>query len=166
MPRRPDMRKLIVTGLSTGYLPIAPGTWGSAAAGGLYLLAAYLSGGDGFVVNGAMIVLTVAAATGCIAFGRFAEEAFGRKDPPQCTLDEWAGQGVALLLLPRGTHLVQWGIIAAVAFVAFRIFDIIKPPPARSLERLPHGWGILADDLVAGVYANILAQVLLRWWVL
>ena len=113
-----------------------------------------------------MIVLAVAASTGCVAFGRFTEEAFGRKDPPQCTLDEWAGQGVALLLLPRGTHLVQWGIIAAVAFGAFRIFDIIKPPPARSLERLPHGWGILADDLVAGVYANILAQVLLRWWVL
>ena len=55
------------------------------------------------------------------------------------------------------------GINLAAAFLAFRIFDITKPPPARQLERLPAGWGILLDDLAAAVYANLVCQVLLRW---
>ena len=53
-------------------------------------------------------------------------------------------------------------IVLSVAFTFFRLFDILKPPPVRQLERLPHGWGILMDDLAAGVYANILGQILIR----
>ena len=154
--------RLIVTGLGTGYLPVAPGTWGSAAACGVFLLAAWASGGRQLCVTGAMAALAVAATLGCGVLGRFAEAAFGRKDPGQCSLDEWAGQAVALCLLPLGTTWRGWLIAAGVAFAAFRAFDIAKPPPIRRLEKLPHGWGIVADDLLAGVYANIAAQLILR----
>ncbi len=156
-------RRFIVTGAGTGYLPIAPGTWGSAAACVVFLATAWASGGKPFFVSAAMVVLVVAASAGCVALGRFAESAFGKKDPGQCTLDEWAGQALALVMLPLGAGWCDWLITAGVAFLFFRVFDIVKPSPARRLERLPHGWGIAADDLVAGVYANLAAQLLLRW---
>jgi phosphatidylglycerophosphatase A len=54
-------------------------------------------------------------------------------------------------------------IVVLVAFAAFRVFDILKPPPCRQLEKYPFGWGVLLDDLMAGVYANMVAQILLRF---
>jgi len=155
-------RKFIITGAGTGYLPVAPGTWGSAAACVVFLATALGSDGNPWCVGVAMVVLVAAATAGCAALGRFAESAFGRKDPGQCTLDEWAGQALALVMLPLGAGLRDWLITVGAAFVFFRVFDIIKPPPARQFERLPHGWGIVTDDLVAGLYANIAAQLLLR----
>ena len=157
-----NMRKLIVTGLGTGYLPIAPGTWGSAVVAGVFVLVALGSGGSWHCVSGTMAVLAVLASIGCVMLGQFAERAFGEKDPSQCTLDEWAGQAIAYILLPLGgsmTHLL-WS--AAAGFLAFRAFDIVKPPPARRIQNLPAGWGILLDDLVAGAYANLACQVILR----
>lgn len=155
--------KLIVTGLGTGYLPIAPGTWGSAAVAGLFVLVAWTSGGSGAAVLVAMGIVLAGSCIGCVALGRFTEAAWSRKDPSQCTVDELAGQALALLLVPVGTMAQDWLVAAGVAFVCFRVFDIIKPPPARDLEKLPHGWGILADDLMAGIYANIVTQIVLRW---
>lgn len=160
------LSKAIVTGLGTGYLPIAPGTWGSAAACAVFLAVAALAGG-GIALNAAMLALAAVASTVCVVLGRQAEEAFGRKDPSRCTIDEWAGQAVALLFLPLPaiTTMPAWqgvAIAAAAAFVAFRVFDIFKPPPARAMEKLPLGWGVLADDLVAGLYANVVAQIFLR----
>jgi phosphatidylglycerophosphatase A len=156
------LRRLIVTGLGTGYLPVAPGTWGSAAVCGVFLLVAWATGGRQLCVTGTMALLAVAATAGCAALGRFAESAFDRKDPSQCTLDEWAGQALALCLLPLGTGWGDWLIAAGAAFVPFRALDILKPPPAYRSQRLPHGWGIVADDLIAGLYANIAAQLFLR----
>ena len=104
----------------------------------------------------------------CIALGGFAEKAFGRKDPSQVTSDEWAGQAVTLMFLPmlppppQSGTLYTWLLVAGVAFIAFRLLDIIKPPPARQFEKLPRGWGVLLDDLMAGVYANIICQLVLR----
>lgn len=156
------LKKAIVTGLGTGYLPIAPGTWGSAAVVGLFVAAAVGSGGRVHCVTGTMAIVAVLASVGCVALGRFTERAFGKKDPGQCTADEWAGQAVALLFAPLGeaASLERVLIVAGVGFVAFRAFDIIKPQPARWLERLPHGWGVLADDLAAGVYALGIVQLL------
>jgi len=154
----------MVTGLGTGYLPVAPGTWGSAAACVVFLAAAALTGG-GIVLSAVMLAVAVVASVACVAMGRQTEQAFGGKDPSQCTIDEWAGQAVALLLLPLPAGMAVWrgaAVVAAVAFVAFRIFDIVKPPPARALEKLPLGWGVLVDDLIAGLYANVVAQVALR----
>lgn len=156
-----NLRKLILTGLGTGYLPIAPGTWGSAAVGVLYVLLLLLRLRG--VSLGIILALVAAVSTfACIALGRYGEEAFAGKDPSACTIDEWAGQAVALLALPVGSGWSGglWTVLTA--FVLFRIFDILKPPPARRLETLPFGLGVISDDLLAGVYANIVGQVFLR----
>ena len=154
--------KLIVTGLGTGYLPIAPGTWGSAAVCVIFLAVTYLGDANPVLTNGLLIAIALAASVACVALGGAAESAFGKVDPSQCTIDEWAGQAVALLGLPLGADGRGW-LACVAAFVAFRVFDIVKPPPAMQLQKLPRGWGILIDDLVAGIYANIVAQVFLRW---
>ena len=157
--------KLIAAGLGTGYLPIAPGTWASIAVCCVFLAVAFAAGGQAVAfTTGLMITLALLASAGCVWLGAFSEKTFGQKDPSKCTLDEWAGQAVALVWLPSAETWRYWLIVVAVAFIAFRLFDIVKPFPARRLEKLPHGWGILADDLVAGVYANVAAQLLLRLW--
>jgi len=153
--------RLIVTGLGTGSLPGAPGTYGSAGAVAVFLLVAWGAGGKQVCVTGTMLALAAAATAGCILLGRFMEEAFGRKDPRQCTLDEWAGQAVALCLLPLGDGWASRLLAAGAAFAAFRVFDIAKPPPVRQLEKLPRGWGVVADDLMAGLYANLAARLVL-----
>ena len=158
--------KIAASGLGTGYLPVAPGTWGSAAACALYLVIAAACAVPPAATAATMALLAVIASVGCVALGDFAEKAFGKKDPSQCTLDEWAGQAVALCLLPSapswGAHLA----VVAAAFLAFRFFDIVKPAPAGMSQKLRAGWGIVCDDLVAGIYANLLCQVILRLWVL
>jgi phosphatidylglycerophosphatase A len=156
------VRLLLLTGLGTGYLPIAPGTWGSAGACAVFLAVAFAAGGRQICVTGTMLILAAAATLICGLLGRWAEADFGRKDPGQVTLDEWAGQAVALCWLPLGAGPWGWIIPAMWGFVAFRFFDIIKPPPIRQLEKLPGGWGIVADDLLAGVYANLVIQLILR----
>jgi phosphatidylglycerophosphatase A len=97
----------------------------------------------------------------CVAIGKYAVEDFGSEDPGPFVLDEAAGICLTLLFLPPRTG---WGLIVtlAVGFAAFRLFDVTKPPPARQLEKLPRGWGILCDDLAAAVYANLLCQIVLR----
>jgi phosphatidylglycerophosphatase A len=81
-------------------------------------------------------------------------------------LDEFAGQWIALIALPMMNWQQAFAVCAA-QFFLFRLFDILKPPPASWLERLPAGWGIVADDLAAGIYANIIGQLIFRWlWVL
>lgn len=156
------LRKALISGLGMGYMPIAPGTWGSAAVCGIFMLLARATDGHPTCMNVSMIALAVAASAVCVALGSFAEETYGKRDPSQCTVDEWAGQAVALLLLPLGGQVR--GLLTAVgaAFLTFRLFDIVKPPPARRLEKLPGGWGILMDDVIAGVYANVVCQLLLR----
>jgi len=98
----------------------------------------------------------------CVALGRWTVEYYGRKDPGSCVLDEAAGICLTALFVPIYTGWREvWALLAV--FVAFRIFDIVKLPPAKQLERLPYGWGILMDDLAAAVYANLVCQVVLRW---
>ena len=128
----------------------------------VFLLVAWACGGQPAALAGAMVLLALAGSVACVGLGRWTEKAFSAKDPSQCTVDEWAGQAVALLLLPGGANWRAWLTAAAVAFVAFRFFDILKPPPARRMERLPDGWGVLLDDLVAGLYANLASQLVLR----
>jgi phosphatidylglycerophosphatase A len=105
-------------------------------------------------------LLTVAALT-CLAWyvSEEAEKLFGRKDAQCIVIDEIAGlQWSLLMITPTALH-------AALGFVLFRLFDIAKPFPARLFqERLPGGCGVVADDLVAGVYANVTLQLLTRFW--
>lgn len=175
------VRKAIITSLGTGYLP-APGTWGALVTCVVFIGACHISAwsvdlnhepqlfieraaqvlGWHITWNLALVVLLVVSSVGCVALGKFAEAAFGKKDPGQCNIDEVAGQAVAMLLLPLAPAPWTWWLSAGVAFVLFRAFDISKPPPCRWLEKLPHGWGMLLDDLAAGVYANVAAQLILR----
>jgi phosphatidylglycerophosphatase A len=156
-----------------GFLRPAPGTWGSlppAAIAGIMLLI----GTPVFVQFTVIATILVLSSIVCIAFGRYAERRFGRSDAPEVVADETAGQCLPLLLWPPqfvGSCLaitnqgIAWdGLLRATlavgaAFLLFRIFDILKPWPANRLERLPAGWGVLADDLMAGVYAAIVMQV-------
>jgi phosphatidylglycerophosphatase A len=157
------VRRLIVTFFGSGYLPVAPGTWGSAAAA-VCFLGIYAAAPHPICWNGTTIILIVAASAGSIACGRWAVKHFGRPDPGPFVLDEAAGQWLALLALPL-TDLRTAVAAVVVQFLVFRILDIVKPPPARRLEQLPHGWGILTDDLVSALYANIIGQVVFRlYW--
>jgi phosphatidylglycerophosphatase A len=155
-----SLRKLIVSGLGTGYLPVAPGTWGSAVPCAVFVLLAW-GGATAWSVAAVMGGLALVSSVACVALGPFAQTAYGRKDPRQCVIDEWAGQAVSLLFLPLAAGGSVW-VPVVVAFLAFRAMDIIKPSPARRLEHLPFGWGVLLDDLVAGVYANVISQLILR----
>ena len=161
-----NLRKALVTGLGAGYLPLAPGSWGSAAVVAIYLAVAWASGGWAVCLNATMALLAAGACVACVALGRFSEQHFGKKDPGQNTSDEWAGQALALLAMPMNGDWRHWLIVAGVCFFLFRLFDSVKPFPLRRLEKLPLGWGILLDDLGAAVYANLASQLVLRLWLL
>jgi phosphatidylglycerophosphatase A len=164
---RPDPRHVLVTVFGLGLLKPAPGTWGSLPPP-LLVLALLWSGAAPWVINVTLVLLGAAFGIACWRFGGLAEQRYGAKDPRQVVADETAGQCVALLLLPwravGDTGAWTWNIALVVtAFVAFRGFDIIKPPPAHGLQRVPGGRGILIDDLVAGLYALIVAQMVARF---
>jgi len=156
------LRTLLVTGLGTGYLPIAPGTWGSAAVVAIYLLLTAVGGGRTWVLSAGMGVIAVAGTVVCVRLGGFAETHFGVKDPSAVTIDEWAGQALSLIAVPACDDWPGRFAVAVTAFLAFRLFDIVKPSPANRAQKLPAGWGIVIDDLIAGIYANVAAQILLR----
>lgn len=154
------MRRLIITFFGSGYLPIAPGTWGSAAAA-LCFFGIYAAAPNPICWNAVTVILILAACAASVAFGPWAVQHFGKPDPGPFVLDEVAGQWLAMLALP----LTDWRtvlVVLACQFFVFRALDVIKPPPARQLERLPLGWGILLDDLASALYANIIGQVCFR----
>ncbi len=153
----------IATGFGTGFCPLAPGTAGSAACCGVFLLGIAAAGPYITCLRIATGILAVLCAAGCVLLGTHVHMRFKNTDPGQCTLDEWAGQSVVLCVVPLGTGWEQHAFSATAAFVAFRIFDIAKPPPIKSAERLPGGAGIAADDIVAGIAAGALVQLLRLW---
>jgi len=155
-------RKFLITGLGTGYLPLVPGTFGSVGMCAVFVLVAWASGGSMMWVTIALAVAVVVWSVVCVALGSFAESAFGRRDPAQCTADEWAGQAVALLAVPLGSAPADAWLACGVSLAVFRTLDTLKPPPVRRLEKLPSGWGILSDDLAAGLGANVVCQIVLR----
>jgi len=164
-----EARRWLTSCLGLGFGPIAPGTWGSLPPVVVYGVMAGCGigcGVDGGVrsvaVTVVMAVLAVVGAAICVAWAPAAIRACGKSDPSEVVADEFAGQSVALLAAPVPADPWHVLIVAAVAFLAFRLFDIVKPWPCRRLERFPAGWGILLDDLAAGVYALIVVQILGR----
>jgi len=147
----------VATFFGAGYLKPGPGTWASIAAALLWIATAWwfhpsrdgllLILGCGIVLA---LVLGVPAAT-------IAERESGGHDPGFVVIDEVIGQWIALLFCPP-----DWAH-GLIALILFRIFDITKPFPVRRLERLPRGWGIVFDDVGAGLYALVVASLLRIW---
>ena len=155
-----DARNWIVTFFGAGLFPGAPGTAGSFATA-LLLYAISRATSDPIIFNVIVAACAIAASGAMIALGEWAIAHFGGKDPGPVVLDEVAGVCLTMLFQPHATGK-QMLIVVGAVLLMFRIFDILKPPPCRGLEKLPAGWGILTDDLMAGVYANIACQILLR----
>jgi len=153
------IRKLIVTFFGLGYGPIAPATWGSLGA--LVVYAGLRWGFQGTPPWWLMGGLIAAACVACLVLGPWAIRVFASADPKPMVIDEVAGMWLSVLFLPMETvSRTVWA--CAAAFVLFRILDIVKLWPARQLERLPAGAGILCDDLAAGIQTNIILQLVFR----
>ncbi len=140
------MTKLLATFFFVGYMPIAPGTFGSFL--GLLLFAGIR---QDLRLFGFGLLLVVAL----LSCGR-AEKLFRRKDPPQVVIDEVCGMFLTLLFVPFTLFNLTVG------FLLFRVLDIIKPFPANRFEKLRGSAGILLDDLAAGVYAGLILLILGR----
>ena len=144
----------VATFFGAGFLKPGPGTYGSVATVLLWLLAAsLLHHNTQHLLIATLIALALSVALGIPAATRVARES-GRKDPGFVVIDEVAGQLIALIGLTP-----EWPS-ALLALLCFRFFDILKPPPIRSLEALPEGTGIVVDDLGAGVYALVVVQLI------
>lgn len=168
-PKGPlDHLSLAVTTCGVGYLPIAPGTWGSLVAVGIYAVLAnvfaayrYAPGAPGSEPMIAaihaviLIAFLVFILVGVWAAGR-STELFGDLDPSQAVVDEVIGQLIVFLFIPFTS---SWLLIAA-GFLFFRLFDIWKPYPIDYLQNLPAGIGVCADDILAGVYAGVCLSVI------
>jgi len=140
--------KLIASVFYIGYLPVAPGSLGSFAALFLYY----------FIKNSPLmmgIAIFVCLILGFLTAGR-AEKLFGGRDAGEIIIDEFTGMLISLFLLP-----VSMGYIVA-AFLIFRFLDIVKPGPINKAQELEGSLGIMADDLLAGVYANLILQIVYR----
>lgn len=134
---------LIATFFNTGRLPIAPGTAASLVTTALvYFIAPYRQ---------APLLIKLAIILALFLIGipaaNESERYFKKKDPRQCVIDEVPGQMLGLLLIPHD----PWYYFAG--FILFRVFDILKPYPIKKLEKVPHGPGIMIDDIAAGLFA-------------
>ena len=132
-----------------GHLRPAPGSWGSAAA---LVIAAGLASLSGWLLEAALVAVCIAGIRAADVY----ERVTGNKDASPVVIDEVAGQWIALLAVPLDW---RWWLAA---FVAFRVFDILKPGPVRLAERLPGGYGVMADDIVAGALAAAVLLVI-QW---
>ena len=182
--RRPgDYVALAVASCGVGYMPVAPGTWGSGVGLVIYLAFASFAGrvfpvpppsehnlrdldatlglleatkwAPVLQTAAYLSLVTVVVLVGIWAATR-AEPLLGRKDPGVVVVDEVAGQLITFMFVPAGA---PWWLLAA-GFVAFRVFDMWKPYPIRRLEALESGLGIMADDVLAGAYAATLMSLL------
>ncbi len=153
-PRRWTERPVIAilaTGLGFGFIRPYSGSWGSIPA--VFLAWAILRTGNDWL----FAATTVGMIAASIWVAAHAEGLFGR-DSGRIVIDEFAGVFVCFLGLPTHWHMM------IPLFILFRILDVIKPPPCRSLENLPNGWGVTMDDVAAGVYTNLLLRGLVFLW--
>ncbi len=140
------LKEMLFTGLYTGYCPVGSGTAGALLAMLVYVIEYYVFGEISWAVN--LIVVAVMIYPS-IKLGDSSEVFFQKNDPPEVVLDEIMGYWISVLFYP-----FSWKI-AVLAFILFRIADIIKPYPANRAQRARGGLGIMMDDFIAGIYANI-----------
>ncbi len=156
--------ELFLSAFGMGFMPFAPGTWGSAWAALIFMLIALVAGNSlaPFVT---LVILFVYGFLATIYYGDLGIKHYG-DDPGMIVSDEVCGQAVALFWFYNWSDWTFWQIVAytAAGFILFRIFDIFKPWPACYFDSLKSKWGILLDDVVAGVYAGILLQLGWYFW--
>jgi len=140
---------LVATTFLTGHSPVAPGTMGSLVGALLYLFCPGLRGAVLFPLTVIIFFTGVWAAT-------ITEKKYGH-DASLINIDELVGIWVTYLFIPD----VNIYFIVICGFVLFRIFDIVKPPPVDQSQNLRQGWGVMMDDVLAGVYANIVLRLLI-----
>jgi len=161
------MDRFLASCFGLGRLPVAPGTWGSLPVALVFGLMSQ-SGTPGTIITVTMAILAVAGAVLCVKFAPAVIAATGSKDPREVVADELAGQAVTFLgafwyATGATTSARAWSL-AGIGFVSFRVFDVLKPWPIRKLEKFPQGWGVLADDLLAGVFAAVVLQICAWLW--
>jgi phosphatidylglycerophosphatase A len=139
---------LLATGFGVGYSPIAPGTLGTIITIPLYYFLSAIRSPLYEITLIAFIFLSVWISENAEIF-------FGKRDDPRIVIDEMMGFLITMLWVPKTVRFIILG------FFLFRFFDILKPFPIRRLEkRLKGGWGVVLDDVMAGVYANIILQLI------
>ena len=149
----PLLPRLIATSFGFGYLPKAPGTWGAILAIILYL-PLYLWASPAVTVAATAVAAAVFTVAGTWASS--VSERYWGKDPVIACVDETVGQWISLLPV---TCLVPWWEIL-LSLALFRFFDIFKPLGIRAMERLPRGYGMMADDILAGVYSAAILLII------
>ncbi len=162
------MERLVASCFGLGRLPVAPGTWGSLPPALVFGLLCHF-GAPSVLTLIVMVVLACAGCVVCVKFAPAVIAATGKTDPREVVADELAGQAitflVAVFLLTGPVTTGQIWLTAGLGFLLFRIFDIAKPWPIRRLEKFPKGWGVLLDDLLAGLYAAVVLAFCVRMWI-
>ena len=143
--------RVLATGFGLGYSPFAPGTAGSLLPFAVVFLVGPLSPWAILLAAALVYVVGVPVST-------WGERLWGQEDPGHVVIDEVAGYLLSIAFVPAQSEI---GLLVA-GFFVFRLFDIIKPPPGRLAEHLPGGWGVMSDDVVAGVYSNLVLQIVAR----
>lgn len=156
-PQANFLPRVVATVGFLGYSPLAPGTMGSmAAALVFFIFPPYLSAWSFSLGLTVLFVVSVWSAQKMVEAARQSQA--GKVDPQEVVIDEVMGMAVTLAFMPLSLRTIGIG------FLLFRIFDIIKPFPARRSEKLPGGWGVVMDDVVAGIYANVGLRIVLSFW--
>jgi len=145
-----------------GYIPIAPGTMGTIFAATIFYFVAklYLPSVPWWLFNTVILGVTVIIYFAGVALTSEAEKKLGH-DSGKIVIDELVGYLVSILFLPTVSVGRLWAIVLY-TFIFFRVFDIAKPWPINNSQKLKSGWGIMTDDVIAGIYANILAQIIIK----
>jgi phosphatidylglycerophosphatase A len=157
------IKRLLASCFGLGWLPIAPGTWGSLPSVAVFILISYL-GASALTVSLIMAGIILLSSFICVKCSPASIAATGENDPHETVADEVAGQAVTFI----GVYAVGFNnilVTAILGFLLFRFFDVLKPWPIKKLEKFPAGWGILLDDLLAGIYAGVVLIICLRFWI-
>ncbi len=158
------MARFFLTVFGTGWSPFASGTCASAVIAAIFCIMVLLGVSPRWAA-GIMLLIAVHGAAVTILFGDAFIAELGDNDPHPLVSDEQAGQALVfagifwLLANPPAGGKKELLIFALVAFLLFRFFDILKPPPVHQLEAIPGAWGVLLDDLGAGIYALIIQTI-------
>ena len=151
------MKRMLTSCFGLGFVPFASGTFGSMPTAIIFAILCF-AGLHRLAISFAMLIIAAIFSFACIKFGDEVIKIAGKDDPSEIVADETAGQAITFLgIAATGTSNIL--IISALGFFIFRFFDILKPQPCRKLESLHGGVGVLADDLMAGIYSCIVLQI-------